>query len=248
MPVRPVPELGQGPDLVLLHGVGAGPDTFVRLARLLAEDHRVLLPRRPGGPDGAVPLAEQVDAVADTIRGLTGGRVVVVGVSGGATLGLALALAHPGQVEALVLHEPLLGSHAPSLQRRFATAAAEAATDDASALAVVHAVLGERTWQRLAEADRQRIEAAAPWARLEIPLFAAFDPTDAELRALRAIPVLTTVGADSGADRREAAMALADLAGAEVVTLPGSGNAAQLDAPAALAAATRAWRRSPIGC
>ena len=194
-----------------------------------------------------MPLAEQADAVADTIQALVGPRATVVGVSGGATLGLALGITHPEVVEALVLHEPLLGRHAPGLHRRFAEVAAAAATDDVAALAAVRAVLGERTWQRLAEADRQRIAAGAPWARLEIPLFAAFDPSEAELHGLRDTPLLTTVGGESPPERHDAALVLATLAGADVVTLPGAGNAAQLDAPRAFAAAIRAWRPSPIG-
>ncbi|MGQ0431205.1 MAG: alpha/beta fold hydrolase [Microthrixaceae bacterium] len=242
MPVLPTTATGQGPDIVLLHGVGVGPGAFAALAERLAVDHRVLIMERPGSRDHVVSLAAQAASVAETMVVVGCHGAVVVGVSGGATLALALAIDHPEVVGALVVHEPLIGEHAPALHARFAAAACRAAGSDEEALDVVRAVLGPGTWGRLDAEARSLLATGASWCRAEIPLFAAFAPTADELASLRRFEVLTTVGAESDADRHVVADALRDLAGAVVAVVPGAGNAVQIDAPAAFAAAIRSWR------
>jgi hypothetical protein len=59
--------------------------------------------------------------------------------------------------------------------------------------------------------------------------------------------VLTTVGGDSGPERRAAAEVLVALAGASLASIPGAANAVQLDAPAAFAATIRAWQPAVTG-
>ena len=248
MPLLPATDLGHGPGIVLLHGVGAGPETFVDLARLLAVDQRVLILERPGGEGWAVALDEQAHAVAETMTGLGCAGAVVVGVSGGATLAVALGIRHPAVVGGLVLHEPLVGPHAPELHDRFAAAARHAQRGDAEALEVVQGVLGAATWERLDPSARARVAAGAARARAEIPVFAAFSPTAVELATLRRGPVLTSVGEASGRERHAAAEILAALTGASVAVVPGAGNAVQLDAPDAFAGVIRAWRPTPVGC
>jgi len=248
MPLAPASLLGQGPDIVLLHGVGVGPETFAELAQLLAVDHRTLVIERPDGGDRAVMLEEQADAVSDTMRSLEATGALVVGVSGGATLALLLAIRHPDVVGGLVVHEPLVGPHAPDLHARFTRAAEHAARGDAEALDVVRSVLGPDTWSALDARTQAHLAAGAPRARAEIPVFAAFSPTLGELASLRTLPVLATVGSRSGPERDVAAAVLSRLAGAAMMVVPGAGNAAQLDAPAALADAIRSWRPTPVGC
>ncbi len=135
---------GQGPVVVLLHGVGVGPESFATLAGLLEDHHRVIVLERPGrGRGGPLPLVDQVDLIAACIRelGAAGGRLV--GVSGGATLGLLLAIRHPGAVAGLVLHEPLVGPLAPELHEQFQRSAQRAIRSDADAMDVVRTVMGE---------------------------------------------------------------------------------------------------------
>ena len=110
---------GRGPVIVLLHGVGVGPESFASVAELLEDRHPVVALERPAGPGGAaLDLPDQADLLARSLDDL-GAPVRLVGVSGGATLGLCLALRHPDAVEALLLHEPLVGPLAPALDRRF---------------------------------------------------------------------------------------------------------------------------------
>lgn len=233
---------GHGPDIVLLHGVGVGPATFDATARHLASDHRVLVPERPGDSFGAVPLAEQADAVAAAILEHSAGGARLVGVSGGATLGLVVALRHRTSIGSLVLHEPLLGRLVPSLHERFNAAARQAGQGDDSALEVVRLVLGAPTWERLDVVTRVAIEAEAPRARHEVSVFAAFDPTVEEIASLAGLPMLTTVGSESPPERHEVVLVLERLAGAERAVLEGSGNAAQIDAAKPFADLVRGWR------
>lgn len=234
-------EVGEGPDIVLVHGVGAGPETFARLAALLAVDHHVVTVTRPQIDGTAVPLRDQAAALAETLVSRGGDGGVLLGVSGGATLALLTAIAHPGVLGGLVLHEPLVGEHVPGLHLQFAEAAARARRGLTETVDVIRSVLGPMTWAALDLRTRARMLAGATWAREEIPLFAAFAPTVADLTSLRHLPMLTTVGSRSGTVRWEAAHLLADLAGASIVEVPGSGNAVQLDAPGPFADAIRAW-------
>ena len=112
---------------------------------------------------------------------------------------------------------------------------------------MVRSVMGDRTWAALGDDDRSAIVAEAPRWRAEIPRFAEFDPTDAELRRLGALPVLATVGGRSSEERYAAAGVLARLAGAEVEVVPGAGNAVQLDAPVPFARLVRTWLAVPAG-
>ncbi|MBX3283919.1 MAG: alpha/beta hydrolase [Actinobacteria bacterium] len=242
MPTVLLLDRGRGPVVVLVHGVGAGPASFDRLAARLEGRHRVVAVERPLGPAGtALDVVDQADRLADDLvaRGLAGG--LVVGVSGGATVGLALAIRHPEAAGALVLHEPLLGRHAAGLHARFHEAAALAATGLEGAMTVVRSVMGDDTWEALGPHGRAAAwDQAARW-QAEIPRFAAFDPTAEELGRLHDRPVLATVGARSTVERRLAAAVLQNLAGVDVVEVPGAGNAAHLDAPDAFASVLEAW-------
>lgn len=234
---------------MLLHGVGAGPATFGAVADGLAADHRVLVVGRPVGTDGGpgLPVTEQGDQVVSLLEGEGAIGAAVVGVSGGATVALALAVHHPGAASALVLHEPLVGRHAPNLHERFQVAAELAATGPEAALSVTRSVMGDRTWAALTDEQRAAIEADGPRWRAEIPQFAAFDPTEEELRSLGRLPVLATVGGRSSEERYAAAGVLARLAGAAVEVVPGAGNAVQLDAPVPFARLVHTWLAVPAG-
>lgn len=230
---------------MLLHGVGVGPESFDRLAAVLrrgplGDRCRVVAAPRPTGFDGsALTVEEQADRIA--AEQLGSGRAIVVGVSGGATVGVALGIRHPEAVGALALHEPLLGRNVAGLHQQFTEAAARAAESEDEAMTVVRAVMGEPTWAALDAPARRRAEASAGRWRDEIARFAAFDPSPADVASLHGLPVLATYGARSAPVRQQAAAVLASLAGAEVAVVAGAGNAAHLDAPDALARVLEAW-------
>ena len=100
-------DTGTGPVVVLVHGQpGAGGD-WAALADLLAADHRVLAPDRPGwGSDarGAMGIAANAETLEELLEAAgVDGPVTVVGHSLGGGIALALALKHPQRVGALVL-------------------------------------------------------------------------------------------------------------------------------------------------
>lgn len=216
--------------IVCLHGVGLGPASFDQLRALLDNSTTVHCPERPWNPAGTLSVEDQADAIAALIEAIGTQPATFVGVSGGATVGVALAVRHRGLLSGIVLHEPLLGIHAPALHQRVAAAAERVrdGTDD-TVLAILRSIIGEHTSALPANVDR---------VRAEIPVFARFNPTLDDLRGLAdsGLPVLTTVGGRSGPERHEAAAALQELAHAQVRIIEGAGNSVQLDAPKAFAA------------
>jgi pimeloyl-ACP methyl ester carboxylesterase len=234
---------GRGPVVMLIHGVGYGPLTLTGAARAVVDaGGRVIVPHRGGyGASEAAPpagdLAGQVDDLVEVLDAAGAERAVWAGVSGGATIALAAGILRPDRVAGLVLHEPALGPLAPALHARLLGAAAAVASADdpgEGALALAEALGGTEGWARVGLATRQAIRAAGAAVRREIPLFPGFAPTPGELATLRGIPVVSSVGARSGPDRREAGEVLVRLAGA-VRARPPSGHLVQIEAPEALA-------------
>jgi pimeloyl-ACP methyl ester carboxylesterase len=99
---------GQGPSLVVVHGLGGAAVNFSELAPLLARRHRVLIPDLPGHGrtlplgeiDGLTPYAEHVAAVAE-LEGMLPARVL--GYSMGGVVALRLAVSRQDDVTALLL-------------------------------------------------------------------------------------------------------------------------------------------------
>jgi pimeloyl-ACP methyl ester carboxylesterase len=109
-----VVERGQGPALLLVHGLAGqlGHFTYGVVDRL-ATQYRVVAVDRPGSgysvraPDASATLGAQADALAALIDALGLVRPVVVGHSLGGAVALALAQRHPQRVAALALVAPL---------------------------------------------------------------------------------------------------------------------------------------------
>jgi pimeloyl-ACP methyl ester carboxylesterase len=99
---------GEGPPLILVHGLGGAASNWTELAPLLARSYRLLLPELPGhggstplpGVSGLEPFADRVAAVAEREGMLP---APVVGHSLGGMVVLRLALRRPDAVQALVL-------------------------------------------------------------------------------------------------------------------------------------------------
>ena len=223
--------------LVFVHGVGLWPGLFAQIGRqfpLLAG----LCWTRPGyaGRPPVGDLGAQADQLAAFCDEAAGGRpVYLVGVSGGATLGLAVALRHPSVLEGVVTHEPLIGPLQPALHARVAEAGAALAKAPSPEAA-------ERFLQLLYgyESFQAQEQDALCWARdhwgtvcSEVAAFAAFAPDEGALTDLGPRH-LTTVGSRSAPERHDVAQVLAR-AGAETRVVDGSGHHVLIDAPVAFA-------------
>jgi pimeloyl-ACP methyl ester carboxylesterase len=235
--------LGAGPPVVLVHGVGVGPWSYAALARVLAADHAVVVAHRRGyGASAGLPLATSLAAQVDDLLELGAGPAAFVGVSGGATLTLALALAHPEAVTAAVVHEPAVGALAPELDAELQEAAARlsSSTGAGGAVEFMRALVGPRTWANLDPPAAADIVTRAGIIRHEVPHFLAFSPQPGELRILAGVALVSSVGALSRRSRHLAAGAVAAYTSAGARALPGVGHLGQLEGPAALASALRA--------
>lgn len=109
---------GAGAALVLVHGFGLDARCHDPQRRHFAATHRVIVPELRGYGGSDLPTrpythAQDLNALLDA---LDVARAVLVGVSLGASVVTAAALAQPGRVAGLVLVSPLIrGCAAPAL-------------------------------------------------------------------------------------------------------------------------------------
>jgi pimeloyl-ACP methyl ester carboxylesterase len=102
---------GEGPPLVLVHGLGGAAWNFTDLAPLLALRHRVLVPDLPGhGGTQPLPELESLSALAAHVGAVAEHEemlpAAVIGYSMGGPVALRLAVDRPEAVSALVLVAP----------------------------------------------------------------------------------------------------------------------------------------------
>ena len=104
-------DAGDGPPLVLFHGWSGSADNFRSWLPVLAPRYRVIVPDLPGCA-AMPPLDSRHTAAAygefahELIRALDLGPTAVGGLCSGASVAMALAAAHPDEVDALLLHTP----------------------------------------------------------------------------------------------------------------------------------------------
>jgi pimeloyl-ACP methyl ester carboxylesterase len=108
-----VTDVGQGPPLILIHGLAGQMRNFAApLLDDLARDHRVIRVDRPGSgysprlPSGRAHLSAQAEAIGALIDHLGLDKPVLVGHSLGGALSLAVAIRYPEKVGALALIAP----------------------------------------------------------------------------------------------------------------------------------------------
>lgn len=104
---------GEGPALVLVHGLGGSHANWLPAGPLLAERARVVAPDLPGfgrSPfEGrSASVAASTDLLARFVEAEIGRPAVLVGNSMGAVISLATATRHPESVAGLVLVDPAL--------------------------------------------------------------------------------------------------------------------------------------------
>ena len=102
-----VRESGAGEPILLLHGFPQTGECWRRVAELLSETHRVIVPDLPGFGRSSAPRAYDAGAVAtilaDFLDAAGAKSATIVGHDWGGSLAFALALAHPDRVAKLVV-------------------------------------------------------------------------------------------------------------------------------------------------
>lgn len=98
-----VDSLGAGPDLVVLHGWALNCGLFDGVADALAEHFRVHFIDLPGhGHNAAVPMPQDIDALARQVLAVAPARAHWLGWSLGGQAAMAAALIAPERIERLV--------------------------------------------------------------------------------------------------------------------------------------------------
>ena len=217
---------------ILVPGVGIAGWSFEDLAALLRGRVRVVVHERATGQ----PFEEQVDALEEVVQAQQG--AAVVGVSGGATLGLALAIRRPAALLGSVLHEPLVGPLQPGLDARVRELSGQLSRDPAyGAMAFVAELVGVRTWNQLPEERRRGIGDLDESVAADVNSFCSFAPTIEQLHHVRGLPLVASHGHRSSPEREAVTALLEEHCGATGLRIEDCGHAAQLDNPSGLMAA-----------
>ena len=107
---------GQGPAVVLLHGMGDTGDMWAPLAGVLARDHTVVIPDLRGmglssHPEGGYDKKNQPADVRGVLKTLGIDRAVVVGHDIGIMVAFAYAARYPQSTDKLVIMDAPLPSN-----------------------------------------------------------------------------------------------------------------------------------------
>ncbi|MGW4891925.1 alpha/beta fold hydrolase [Kitasatospora sp. NPDC004240] len=235
---------GTGP-LLLLVGAPMGSRGFATITPLLAEhftvvtyDPRGILRSTPEDPAAEVPLDVLTDDVHRLLAALGDAPAYVFGSSGGASIGLSLLTRHPGQVRALVAHEPPLVELLPEREELVAAleevAEAYAGQGLGEALKKYAALTGVERFSRPPGGGRHEVtdlETFTPPADVRAILgrfflhilrpTACYRPDLAALRAVSARIVVAGGTESAGQLSHRAATALAAELGSDLAGFPG---------------------------
>ncbi|MEA2623129.1 MAG: hypothetical protein QOH61_2039 [Chloroflexota bacterium] len=243
-------EAGSGPIVVLVHGFPTDGQVFegqldaARSGALAARIVAVDLPgfgETPFDPDGvATPEILDVEILAESlanvIRRLTPGTVVVGGVAIGGYVCIELASRHPELVAGLVLSGTKAAPDNPAMAEQRKDVA-KLAFEDGS-LAVADKLAGHPLGPNASDADRDRlhalIAAAEPRgiAALVQGLARRPDPTPA-LEALRVPALVISGSADPFVTEAESKRLVEVTPDARLVVLDGVGHVVPFEAPEA---------------
>jgi pimeloyl-ACP methyl ester carboxylesterase len=245
---------GSGPVLLLIHGAPADADAFAPIVGLLEEHYTVVRYDTRGisrshldGPAEEMPVAVHADDARRLLAEFGDEPASVLGSSGGAVIGLALAERYPERVRTLVAHEPPLVQLLPEEDAR-RTAVQE--IDDTCRNEGVEPAIGkfiafaggQGEPEPPGEVTPEMQEALARLQQNFGVLFAHYllpiTTYVPDVAALQAGPsrVVVGVGEASGGElAHDTALALAERLGTEAVTFPG-GHGGYASHPAAFAA------------
>ena len=246
---------GDGP-LVALVGSPMDAVAFAPLADLLAEQHTVLTtdPRgvnrsRIDDLDEPTSVETRADDLSRLIAHLDAGPAVVLGSSGGAVTALALAQAHPEQVDTCVAHEPPLSELLDDREQRrretedvidtYHSVGRKAAW--AKFMSHANIVMPDEVFEQMFDGEPDPVQKATEdrFFGHDMRATTRWQPDVTALRSAGA-RIVVGVGEDSGGQLCDlTSTALAASLGIEPTTFPG-GHTGFVEAPEAFTAALRA--------
>jgi pimeloyl-ACP methyl ester carboxylesterase len=232
------------PTVVFVHGAMDRAASFGRVMRRLPGLDTVAVDRRGYGGSVragvATGLADHARDLLMVIEWAGATSVVVVGHSLGGTIALHLAESGDPRVRGLALFEAPVPALDGSRQR-IGGGAIEVGLLEGPAAAAEHfyrRMVGDATWNRLRERDREARRSEGPALLAE--LVDLRDGADVDPKGLH-LPALVGVGERSGSALRSGSSVLADLLPrATAAEIPGAGHGAHLTHPDEFARYVRA--------
>lgn len=240
-------DLGRGLPVLFLHGFPHDRGFWDGAVSLLRGQVRCIVPDLPGfGQSAPIPDPQTLDAVAGRVVALLDhariDRAVVVGLSMGGYVALALWRLHPDRVRALVLCDTRAAADGPEakLKRDAMIALAEREGARAVAKAQLPVVLGRATRERLpatVEAAREMLERQSVAGITSALRLLRDRPDQTPVLATITVPTLCFVGAEDEVTPPEEMEAMAALIpGATFTRMPITGHLAPFEQPGAFAA------------
>jgi pimeloyl-ACP methyl ester carboxylesterase len=228
---------GDGPPVLLLHGLAGHAGEWTDTAAWLTRTHRVLaLEQRGHGrserrPTDVSRAAFVADAAA-AIERLAGGRAAVIGQSLGGHTAFLLAARHPELVGALAVAEASPAGGDPGLPIRVGKALSDWPVPFASREAAIE-FFGNAAWADGLEDGRPRFDVDVMMGALaEVAVRSYWD----EWAAIRC-PTLVVRGQNGDVAPETVAEMRERLPAARFVTIAGAGHDLHLDRPGAFRAA-----------
>jgi pimeloyl-ACP methyl ester carboxylesterase len=243
---------GEGPALLLLHAFPLGLSMWDAQAEALCSTHRVVRfdARGFGGSDpgrGPLTMERIADDGALLLDHLGIEKAVVGGCSMGGYAALAFVRRHPQRLAGLVLQDTRAGADTAEAKANRATLAAKVLGEGASAAveAFLPKLVGETTRHErpgVLAGLQERILATAPQGIANALHGLAARADSRETLPTITVPTLVLVGAeDLLTPPSEAATMAAAIPRARLDVIPGAGHLANLENPAAVNAALRAF-------
>jgi pimeloyl-ACP methyl ester carboxylesterase len=245
---------GQGPLLLLLHGIGGGARSWRPQLADLADELAVVawdLPVYDAATtaDGRPSMADYADDLAALVEHVGGQRSHVLGISMGGVLALEFYRLYPDRVSTLVLADTYCGGGTLPEPERSARLARRLAAAEAPTLAALARARAPELFSAQADAalvqEAEAIMAAIPPAGYR-QRATALAHTD--LRAVLprvAVPTLVLWGdQDTVLPLAESEVLRDGIAGADLVVIEGAGHASNQERPTEFNAAVRAFVRA----
>ena len=247
---------GSGPSVLFIAGATGDGGHFQRVAEFLSDEFTVVTYDRRANSRSPRPRSwqktsaeEQSDDAAGLIEALGLAPAAVFGTSGGAIIGLDLAIRHPELIRGAILHEPAMLSvldnpeQVMGVIQQAVEGGMQTGGPRGGLEAFVRFFVGDKAFEKLDVQLRERMLGnAETFFDLELGSVGPYHPDDATLAGVE-VPMLVMAGAESPPLLIETSRWLASRLHVALETLPG-GHAPYFDRPEEMAQALRSPLRT----